>query len=229
MHTHRTSSLKHIYTKCYIYTSHVLSSKLVGRVHFQMEIATQTQFHVLAVDDSSLERKLIQKLLKTSSYQVTTVDSGSKALEFLGLKEDEKSNACTFPYHKETKVNLIITDYCMPGMSGYDLLKKIKESSALREIPVVILSSENVPSRVTRCLEEGAEAFFLKPLKFSDLARLEPHLSKSKDVPDGKHNLFKCKTGLMSKRNKRKREEQDENLHETVGITGPRLKLTPSD
>ncbi|KAJ1686075.1 hypothetical protein LUZ63_017465 [Rhynchospora breviuscula] len=194
-----------------------------------MEIATQTPFHVLAVDDSSLERKLIEKLLKTSSYQVTTVDSGSKALEFLGLKEDQKSNASTFPlYQKETKVNLIITDYCMPGMSGYDLLKKIKESSALRDIPVVILSSENVPSRVTRCLEEGAEAFFLKPLKFSDLARLEPHLSKSKDVPE-MHNLFKSKMGLMSKRNKRKRGEQDENLHETVGVTGPRLKLTPSD
>ncbi|KAJ3703768.1 hypothetical protein LUZ61_007473 [Rhynchospora tenuis] len=197
-----------------------------------MEIATQTQFHVLAVDDSSLERKLIEKLLKTSYqvflYSVTTVDSGSKALEFLGLKEDQKSNASTFPYQKETKVNLIITDYCMPGMSGYDLLKKIKESSALRDIPVVILSSENVPSRVTRCLEEGAEAFFLKPLKFSDLARLEPHLSKSKNTPE-KHNLFKSKTVMMKKRNKRKREEEHDEMHETVGVTGPKLKLTPSD
>ena len=46
---------------------------------------------------------------------VTTVDSGSKALEFL-----------VSPDQHEIEVNLIITDYCMPGMSGYDLLKKIK-------------------------------------------------------------------------------------------------------
>jgi two-component response regulator ARR-A family len=47
-------------------------------------------------------------------------------------------------------VNLIITDYCMPGMTGYDLLKKIKESSSLRDIPVVIMSSENIPARINR-------------------------------------------------------------------------------
>lgn len=143
-----------------------------------------SQFHVLAVDDSLIDRKLIERLLKTSSYQVTTVDSGSKALKFLGLQEDEQSNPDT-PYvspnnHQEMEVNLIITDYCMPGMTGYDLLKKVKESSSLRNIPVVIMSSENVPSRITRCLEEGAEEFFLKPVRLSDLNRLKPHMMKTK-------------------------------------------------
>ncbi|KAJ6304236.1 hypothetical protein OIU77_017995 [Salix suchowensis] len=81
---------------------------------------------------------------------------------------------------QEVEVNLIITDYCMPGMTGYDLLKKVKESSSLRNIPVVIMSSENVPSRITRCLEEGAEEFFLKPVRLSDLNRLKPHMMKTK-------------------------------------------------
>ncbi|KAJ6387934.1 hypothetical protein OIU77_026488 [Salix suchowensis] len=53
-------------------------------------VATETQFHVLAVDDSLIDRKLIERLLKTSSYQVTAVDSGSKALEFLGLNGDDE-------------------------------------------------------------------------------------------------------------------------------------------
>ncbi|KAF5725260.1 Two-component response regulator ARR4 -like protein [Tripterygium wilfordii] len=47
------------------------------------------------------------------------------------------------------KMDLIITDYCIPGMTRYKLLKKIKRSSALREIPVVIMSSENVVTRST--------------------------------------------------------------------------------
>ncbi|KAK4272458.1 hypothetical protein QN277_021015 [Acacia crassicarpa] len=149
-----------------------------------MGMAADSRFHVLAVDDSLIDRKLIEKLLKTSSYQVTTVDSGSKALEFLGLRNNDQidpSAPSVSPGNlQEVEVNLIITDYCMPGMTGYDLLKKIKESSSLKNIPVVIMSSENVPSRISRCLEEGAEEFFLKPVRLSDLNKLRPHLMKTK-------------------------------------------------
>ncbi|RWR79894.1 Signal transduction response regulator [Cinnamomum micranthum f. kanehirae] len=145
-----------------------------------MAIAAETQFHVLAVDDSLIDRKLIERLLKTSSYQVTAVDSGSKALEFLGLQDEQRKPASDSSESQEIEVNLIITDYCMPGMTGYDLLRKIKESSSLKDIPVVIMSSENVPSRINRCLEEGAEEFFLKPVQLSDVNRLLPHLLKGK-------------------------------------------------
>ncbi|XP_021832068.1 two-component response regulator ORR9-like [Prunus avium] len=168
--------------------------------------AADSQFHVLAVDDSLIDRKLIERLLKTSSYQVTTVDSGSKALEFLGLYEDDQSSpespSVSPSNQQEVGVNLVITDYCMPGMTGYDLLKKIKESSSLRNIPVVIMSSENVPSRINRCLEEGAEEFFLKPVRLSDLSRLRPHImkTKSKDQNQGKEE------------NEEKQEESSESL-----------------
>uniref|UniRef100_A0A803MN06 Response regulatory domain-containing protein n=1 Tax=Chenopodium quinoa TaxID=63459 RepID=A0A803MN06_CHEQI len=128
-------------------------------------MAIDTQFHVLAVDDSNIDRMLIQRLLTTSSFQVTAVDSGTKALELLGLQGN---------------VNLIITDYCMPGMTGYDLLRKIKESENLKDIPVVIMSSENIPDRINRCLEEGANEFFLKPVRSSDVDKLKPHLMRNK-------------------------------------------------
>ncbi|CAA7016847.1 unnamed protein product, partial [Microthlaspi erraticum] len=144
-----------------------------------------SQFHVLAVDDSLFDRKMIERLLQKSSCQVTTVDSGSKALEFLGLRESDDINDPNAPStspqtHQEVEINLIITDYCMPGMTGYDLLKKVKESAAFKSIPVVIMSSENVPARISRCLEEGAEEFFLKPVKLADLTKLKPHMMKTK-------------------------------------------------
>nr|UXW62843.1 hypothetical protein [Pinus koraiensis] len=50
-----------------------------------------SQFHVLAVDDSIVDRKVIERLLKISAYKVTTVDSGRRALEYLGLDEDHSS------------------------------------------------------------------------------------------------------------------------------------------
>ncbi|CAN1321154.1 Two-component response regulator ARR3 [Linum perenne] len=116
------------------------------------------EVHVLAVDDSLIDRKVIERLLRKKSYK----DSGIRALEFLSLK---------------IKVDLIITDYCMPEMTGYDLLKKIKGSSNFSEIPVVIMSSENVMTRIDRCLEEGAEDFIVKPVKPSDVERLGGYMA----------------------------------------------------
>ncbi|XP_073282697.1 two-component response regulator ARR17-like, partial [Primulina huaijiensis] len=78
-----------------------------------------------------------------------------------------------------SKVNMIITDYCMPGMTGYELLKKIKESSVMKDVPVVIMSSENIPTRINKCLEEGAQMFMLKPLKYSDVKKLSCQLLQS--------------------------------------------------
>ncbi|XP_022742318.1 two-component response regulator ARR9-like [Durio zibethinus] len=180
-------------------------------------MAAESQFHVLAVDDSLIDRKLIERLLKTSSCQVTTVDSGSKALEFLGLYEADTTNpntASTFPNnHQEVEVNLVITDYCMPGMTGYDLLKKIKESSSLKNIPVVIMSSENVPSRISRCLEEGAEEFFLKPVRLSDLNKLRPHMLKTKIKDQNKkQGKQEEKASFQSPKEQEQEEEHQQQL-----------------
>ncbi|KAJ4712245.1 Two-component response regulator [Melia azedarach] len=91
------------------------------------------------------------------------------------------------------KVNLIITDYTMPGMTGYELLKKIKESSAFREIPVVIMSSEDVLTQIDSCLEEGAEEYIVKPVKLSDVKRLKDHIMKGEAEENGRRKLHKRK------------------------------------
>ncbi|KVH71664.1 CheY-like superfamily [Cynara cardunculus var. scolymus] len=82
-----------------------------------MGVAAGSQFHVLAVDDSIINRKLIERLLKTSSFQVTTLDSGNM---------NSNQPFVSPNINQEVEVNLIIIDYCMPGMTGYDLLKKVK-------------------------------------------------------------------------------------------------------
>ncbi|KAL6498520.1 Two-component response regulator Orr9 [Orobanche hederae] len=193
-----------------------------------MTAAAEAQFHVLAVDDSLIDRKLIERLLKTSSYQVTTVDSGSKALEFLGLYEDDErgsSNDEAFASsqnQQEVEVNLVITDYCMPGMTGYDLLKKMKESSFLRDIPVVIMSSEDVPSRINRCLEEGADEFFVKPVRLSDVNKLRPHLMKSR-----------CKDDTIQKPEEKEKQENkessDKQSHQTPQSNSNKRKSMDDD
>ncbi|KAJ7965544.1 Two-component response regulator [Quillaja saponaria] len=167
-----------------------------------MEAKSEKQhFHVLAVDDSLIDRKVLERLISVSSMTislaVTFVDSGEKALEYLGLQlhhhhhlDNNNINAASTDStilsspqsskQEGMKVNLIMTDYCMPGMSGYDLLKRLKGSS-WKDVPVMVMSSENVPSRISMCLEGGAEEFLLKPLQLSDLKKLQGHLLKSLD------------------------------------------------
>ncbi|KAL2339760.1 hypothetical protein Fmac_007700 [Flemingia macrophylla] len=172
----------------------VNTRKLQLQQQLQPPQQQQQHFHVLAVDDSVIDRKLLERLLRGSSCKVTCVDSGDKALKYLGLVDDlddttssvslETSSSSSPPpqplEQEGIKVNLIMTDYCMPGMSGYDLLKRVKGSS-WKDVPVVIMSSENVPSRISMCLEEGAEEFLLKPLQLSDLDKLQPYFVKSLD------------------------------------------------
>ncbi|MED6123467.1 hypothetical protein PIB30_049418 [Stylosanthes scabra] len=158
------------------------------------KIQQQQHFHVLAVDDSVIDRKLLERLLRDSSCKVTCVESGDKALKYLGLVNDDDNSSSSSSTSSESssssnsppqpllqqegmKVNLIMTDYCMPGISGYDLLKRVKGSS-WKDVPVVIMSSENVPSRISMCLEGGAEEFLLKPLQSKDLKKLQSYLAK---------------------------------------------------
>ncbi|GFP80767.1 two-component response regulator arr17 [Phtheirospermum japonicum] len=72
------------------------------------------------------------------------------------------------------KVNLVCSDYHMPpGMTGYELLKKIKqESAATKDVPVVIVSSDAETTRAHECLKAGAAMFIPKPLKSADVENL---------------------------------------------------------
>ncbi|KAJ6898129.1 hypothetical protein NC652_024837 [Populus alba x Populus x berolinensis] len=162
--------------------------------------------HVLAVDDSLVDRKVIERLLKISSCKVTAVDSGWRALKLLGLLDEEdkssSSSSSSSAGFDVLKVDLIITDYCMPGMTGYELLKKIKESTTFREIPVVIMSSENVVARIDRCLEEGAEDFIVKPVKLSDVKRIRDYMA-SREVRSVQNQEERSSSNI----NKRKLQE----------------------
>ncbi|PHT47788.1 Two-component response regulator ARR7 [Capsicum baccatum] len=159
------------------------------------------ELHVLAVDDSLVDRKVIERLLKISCCKVTAVESGRRALQYLGLDGEKSSMGID-----GLKVNLILTDYSMPGMTGYELLKKIKESSALSKIPVVIMSSEKILPRIDRCLEEGAEEFLLKPVKLSDVKRLRDFILRG-EGDDDKLTDKKIKEACS-----RKRKFQDDSL-----------------
>ncbi|TVU06663.1 hypothetical protein EJB05_09063 [Eragrostis curvula] len=119
--------------------------------------STKASPHVLVVDDANVDRFIASKLLQRSNIRVTAVDGPKQALKVLDEEND---------------VKLILTDYCMPEMTGYDLLMAVKESPKLKHLPVVIMSAESIPSRIKECMDGGAKEYIVKPIRATDIARI---------------------------------------------------------
>ncbi|KAJ1278837.1 hypothetical protein BS78_04G109800, partial [Paspalum vaginatum] len=113
--------------------------------------------HMLIVDDTFLDHLVASRVLKNFYFSVTIVVSPMQALEFLDAEHD---------------VNLILTNYCMPDMTGYDLLMEVKESPRLNHILVVIMSSDDISERKKKCLDARAKDYIIKPLSVVDV----PHI-----------------------------------------------------
>uniref|UniRef100_A0A0E0LU56 Response regulatory domain-containing protein n=1 Tax=Oryza punctata TaxID=4537 RepID=A0A0E0LU56_ORYPU len=113
--------------------------------------------HVLVVDDTHVDRHVVSMALMRHNVRVTAVESVMQALVFLDSEHD---------------VNMIVSDYCMPEMTGYDLLMEVKKSPKLAHLPVVIASSDNIPERIRKCLDGGAKDYILKPVTIVDVPRI---------------------------------------------------------
>ncbi|MCO5581090.1 hypothetical protein L7F22_034966 [Adiantum nelumboides] len=124
----------------------------------------------------------------------TIVDSGQRALKIMETLD--------FVTVEAIEINLILIDYDMLEMTGYDLLKIIKGTSSLKEISMINLSSENVPNRVKRCLAEDVEDFFFKPLQPADMKRFQGHvrscLSNTSEMTEH-YDMFKSINGRKNK------------------------------
>ncbi|TVU06671.1 hypothetical protein EJB05_49895 [Eragrostis curvula] len=119
--------------------------------------STEASPHVLVVHDATVDRFIASKLLRRSNIQVTAVEGPKQALKVLDEEND---------------VKLILTDYCMPEMTGYDLLMAVKESPKLKHLPVVIMSADSITSRIKECMDGGAKEYIVKPIRATDIARI---------------------------------------------------------
>src|SRR5690349_10323413 len=102
---------------------------------------------ILVAEDSPTQAAQLQNLLEECGYQVRVATNGHLAL-----------NAA-----REKKPDLIISDIVMPQMDGYQLCKEIKADEALRNIPVVLVTSLSSPHDVIKGLGCGADSFIRKP------------------------------------------------------------------
>ena len=103
---------------------------------------------ILVVDDSELNREHLTFRLKRDGYTTLTAEGGQSALKVLQEKE----------------IDLILLDFMMPDMDGYDVLLKIKADQKLHHIPVLMVSAMEEQESVIKCIEAGADDFMTKPV-----------------------------------------------------------------
>jgi class 3 adenylate cyclase len=102
---------------------------------------------ILVVDDHESNRDILARRLTRDTHHVVTAENGEAAL---ALVEREQ-------------FDLVLLDLLMPGMSGYEVLERLKCDPRHSEIPVLMISALNEIESAVRCIEAGAEDYLAKP------------------------------------------------------------------
>ncbi|PQA89374.1 response regulator [Hyphococcus luteus] len=115
-------------------------------------------FTVLLIEDDSADREIITRVIDESGFsaKVDVVSTGDEALDYLLNTGREKGRDNVAP-------GLILLDLNLPGMSGFDLLQKLKAEPGVKNIPVIVLSTSDAPEDINQCYALGASSFVTKP------------------------------------------------------------------
>ncbi len=108
-------------------------------------------YSILVVDDEILTLNNLKKVLEKADYEVLVTNSGETALEMF----------------EKYKPQLVLLDLMLPGISGIEVLKRIKELE--RETIVIMMSAYEILEKAVESMKLGAYDYLLKPFKISDL------------------------------------------------------------
>jgi putative two-component system response regulator len=102
---------------------------------------------ILLVDDDPTNLRFLQEVLK-DDYKIYAAPSGERALRFLAAAEP----------------NIILLDIEMPNMNGYEVIRRIKEDTRLKSIPIIFLTAQEGREKEQEAFDLGAVDYILKPI-----------------------------------------------------------------
>ena len=109
--------------------------------------------NVLVVDDCRTTRKIVSLYLNNAGFKTIAAANGVEAIEKLVSSE----------------VDIIISDLNMPQMDGAGLVEWVRSNPSYRDIPFIILTTENDNIRKSDLIQKGASAFLSKPITKENL------------------------------------------------------------
>lgn len=119
---------------------------------------------ILIIDDEENIVDLLSNILTHSGFVVIGAFNGENGIE-KAIKE---------------KPHIIILDIMMPGMDGFEVLKRLKEDEQTSDIPVIMLTAKTEDSAVIESWRKGAEFYIPKPFEIEELLHVINLILKSK-------------------------------------------------
>jgi two-component system, chemotaxis family, sensor histidine kinase and response regulator WspE len=110
---------------------------------------------VLIVEDVPELLQLWDKMVRRMGYEALTASNGMAALRTL----------------REKSIDLVLTDWAMPGMNGGELITMMKRDERLREIPTIVLTGHDTEEERCQARRAGCDHFLVKPVRRDDLQR----------------------------------------------------------
>jgi len=108
---------------------------------------------ILIADDEPSIVAAVEFLLKRGGYEVRVARSGDEALELI----------------EASPPDLVLLDVMMPGRSGYDVCKRLRERPEWKDLKIIMLSAKGRDAEVSRGLLLGADVYITKPFSTRDL------------------------------------------------------------
>ena len=122
--------------------------------------------HILIVEDDPQISKMIQFAMEPK-YRTTVVIDIDAALQTLS----------------EVEINLILLDWMLPGLTGIELMRRLKRKKNLKEIPIIMLTAKSEETDKLKGFASGADDFVTKPFSISELgARIEAVLRRTRST-----------------------------------------------
>ena len=162
---------------------------------------------ILIIDDQPPNVKLLDQLLSLSGYETLTAHSGPEGLAKLS----------------EGKPDLVLLDVVMPGMSGYEVCRAIRDNPATALLPVVMVTALDPAEERVRGIESGADDFLSKPINQSEILARVKSLLRIREL----HRQVEAQAAQLADWNAKLEQRVDEQVGQLGRLARLKRFLSP--